>query len=211
MARLPEPPSRAALRRLDPPVQVLSAGTWLARVYFASGDHPVAWDMLRDWGPARLARFDHHLPDEHGRPHHQARAVLYCAPLGITCLAEVFQQSRVIDRARRDPFLAVFVLARPVRLLDLTGDFATRMGVSPAIHSGPRDGTRRWAIALHDAYELDGFQYLSSMHPGALAFVLHERASGALPASPSFNRPLSDPILTDIIDACAARLGYLKM
>lgn len=211
VAKLPDPPGRAALRRLEPSVQVLSAQTWVARVYFAGGDHPMAWNTFRDWGPARLARFDHQLPDERGQPRHQARAVLYGAPLGLTCIAEVFQHSRVIDRLRRDPFLTIFQLARPVRLLDLTGEFATRMGASLAIHSGPRDRTRRWAVALDDAYGLDGFHYLSSMHPGAVAFVLNERARDALPASPAFNRPLADPILTDVIDACATRLGYLKM
>jgi len=211
VAKLPEPPDRAALRRLDPPVHVLPAQSWIARVYFAGGRHPSAWNGFRDWGPSPLARFDHHLPDADGHPHRQARAVLYGAPEGLTCIAEVFQQSRAIDRVRRDPFLAIFPLARPVRLLDLTGEFATRMGASLAIHSGPRDRTRRWAIALDDAYALAGFRYLSSMHPGAIAYVLNERARDALPASPSFNRALSDPILTDTIDACAARLGYLKM
>ncbi len=128
----------------------------------------------------------------------------------MTCLAEVFQHSRAIDRVRRDPFLVIFELVRAVRLLDLTGEFTTRMGASLAIHSGPRDRTRRWAVALHEAYGFDGFLYLSSMHPGAKAMVLNERASDALPQSPSFNRALDDPILTDVIDACAARLGYLK-
>jgi hypothetical protein len=95
-------------------------------------------------------------------------------------------------------------------LLDLTGEFATRMGASPASHSGPRDRARRWAVALDDAYALDGLRNLSSTRPGATAVVLDERARDALPVLPAFNRALSDAILTDVIDACAARLAYLR-
>ena len=188
----------------------MPAGTALARIYFAGGDHPMAWREFRHWGPVSLARFDHHRPDASGRPLLQAHGVFYCAPLAMTCVAEVFQLSRVIDRVRREPYLAIFDLARDVRLLDITGEFATRMGASLAIHSGPRHRTRRWAAALYDAFDCDGLLYHSSMHPRAQAIVLTERAIDALPPTPEFNRPLADPSLTDVIDACAQRLGYLK-
>jgi hypothetical protein len=52
--------------------------------------------------------------------------------------------------------------------------------------------------------------YPSSMHPGTHAIVLTEQAQDALPDWPDFNRPMADPSLTDILDACAFRLGYLK-
>lgn len=210
MAKLPDPPSVAFLRSLDPPVVRLLTGTALARIYFAGGDHPVAWSDFRHWGPVRHARFDHHLLDAPGRAQLQARGVLYCAPLAMTCVAEVFQQSRVIDRVRREPYLTMFDLARNVRLLDITGEFATRMGASLAIHSGSRNRARLWAAALYDAFDCDGLLYNSSMHPRAQAIVLSERAIDALPPAPDFNRPLADPSLTDVIDACAHRLGYLK-
>jgi len=48
------------------------------------------------------------------------------------------------------------------------------------------------------------------MHAGALAVALSERAGDALPESPIFNRPLADPAVTDILDDCTHRLGYLK-
>lgn len=48
------------------------------------------------------------------------------------------------------------------------------------------------------------------MHPGAPAIALNERVGDAMPAAPLSNRPLSDPPLTDVIDALTHGLGYLK-
>ncbi len=211
MAKLGKPPAASILRDLEPPWASLRAGRdRLARIYHASGPHPVAWNQFRAWGPARNARFDHHQPDAAGEPQVQSRGILYCARQGITCIAEVFQGTRVVNRYANDPYLCVLSPKRDLKLLDLTGEFATRMGASLAIHSGPRHRAREWARALHDAYDHDGLLYLSSMHPGASAIALNERAEDAMPAAPLSNRPLSDPLLTDVIDALTHRLGYLK-
>lgn len=210
MAKLPDPPADLASR--TPDIHTLPAGASLARLYYASGAHPVAWDQFRHWGPGSGARFDHHLPDAAGRAHVQERGILYCAEQGITCLAEVFQASRAIDRTRGDPHLVAFSTQQPLRLIDLTGEFATRMGASLAIHSGPRSRTRMWARALYDAFgNAHGLLYLSSMHPSGRAIALNERAHPAIPPSPDFNRALADPVLTDIVDECIDRLGYRKV
>ena len=182
----------------------------LVRICYARGPHPVAWHAFRAWGPAHNARFDHHLHDASGAPRQQSRKILCCARQGITCLAEVFQATRVVNRIDDDPYLCVFTPVRDLRLLDLTRRFATRMGASLAIHSGPRDRSREWARALYAAFDHDGLLYLSSMDAGAPAIALNERAEDALPAAPLSNRPLSDPLLTDVIDALTHRLGYLK-
>lgn len=211
MAKLGRPPAADTLRRLDPPRVILHAGrVKLVRIYYASGPHPVAWRAFRAWGPSRNARFDHHLPDAAGAPHAQSRKILYCAEQGITCIAEVFQATRVVNRFDYDPYLCVFTPTRDLTLLDLTGVFATRMGASLAIHSGPRHKAREWASALYDAFDHDGLLYLSSMHPGATAIALNECAEDAMPDAPLSNRPLSDPLLTDVLDAHTHRLGYLK-
>lgn len=211
MVKLGKPPAAEVLRRLNPPRTTLRAGRdRLARIYHASGQHPMAWNAFRAWGPARNARFDHHLPDDAGAPHAQSRKILYCAKRGITCIAEVFQATRVVNRTDGDPYLCVFSPARNLTLLDLTGRFATQMGASLAIHSGPRHWAREWARALYDAFDHDGLLYLSSMDPGAPAIALNERAEDAMPAVPLANRPLNDPLLTDVIDAHTHRLGYLK-
>lgn len=211
MAKLGKPPALDVLRALDPPRATILAGQdRLVRIYYASGPHPVAWNEFRVWGPATNARFDHHLPKDSGEPHAGSRKVLYCAKQGITCIAEVFQATRVVNRIDNDPYLCVFSPKRELTLLDLTGRFATRMGASLAIHSGPRNRAREWARALYEAFDCDGLLYLSSMDPGAPAIALNERAEDAMPEAPLSNRPLSDPLLTDVIDAHTHRLGYLK-
>jgi hypothetical protein len=211
VVKLGKPATVEFLRALDPPVATIRAGhDRLARIYFAGGAYPVAWHEFRAWGPAPLARFDHHLPDAEGQPRAQPRKVLYCARRGITCIAEVFQAARVVNRVDGDPYLCVFSPRRDLRLLDLTGRFATRMGASLAIHSGPRHRSREWARALHEAYDFDGLLYLSSMDSGASAIALNERAEDGLPDAPLLNRPLADAMLTDVIDAQTHRLGYRK-
>jgi hypothetical protein len=134
MAKLGSPPAASVLRQLDPPWVRLRAGEdKLARIYHASGPHPVAWNQFRTWGPARNARFDHHQPDASDHPRAQSRGILYCATQGMTCLAEVFQGTRVVNRTDDDPYLCVFACTRNLKLLDLTGEFATRMGASLAM------------------------------------------------------------------------------
>jgi len=211
VAKLGKPPAADLLRDLDPPwASVRAAEDKLARIYYASGPNRVAWNEFRAWGPAHNARFDHHQPDAGGEPHVQSRKILYCAKQGMTCFAEVFQGTRVVNRADNDPYLCVFSPTRDLKLLDLTGRFATRMGASLAIHSGPRSRAREWAGVLYDAFDHDGLLYLSSMDPGAPAIALNERAEDAMPDTPLSNRPLNDPLLTDVIDALIHRLGYLK-
>ena len=149
-----------------------AADTKLARIYFAAGPHPSRWNQFRSFGPT-AARWDHHLPNAHGAAVEQDRAVYYCARDVDTCAAEVFQSTRRIDRTRDAPWLVVFALREAVTLLDLRGTFATKMGASTAIHSGPRSRARAWARELYDAYpDLQGLYYGSSMNGHAPAVAL---------------------------------------
>lgn len=210
MSKFPHSPGVAALRAIAPKIAILAAGTRLARIYSAAGAHPVAWNEFRRFGPLD-ARWDHHLPGRDGLPRLQARSILYAALDGETCVAEAFQLDRTIDRVATSPWLVVFALARPVRLLDLSGPFATRIGASTAIHSGPRSRAREWARDLYDAYpKLHGIQYASSMNGGKPAVALNERihASSAFPRHPLANRPLGDDALADMLETCAESLGY---
>jgi hypothetical protein len=206
LVKLPEPPSPAELAaRVAPEVRTLVAGTELWRVYFRAGRHAMAWSWLRAFGPVPGGRFDPHLPP----PHAQARAVLYAALEGPTCLAEVFQDGRTIDLRRNEPWLVAFALAAPLSLLDLTGAWPTRAGASMALASGPRPRAQRWARAIYEAWPgLQGIYYPSCMHANRPAVALFERATGALPERPVFHRALADPPLLAPISAAAAQLGY---
>jgi hypothetical protein len=205
LAKFPEPPAAADLAAIAAEIRTLASGTELWRIYFRGGAHPTLWNGLRAFGPTPRGRFDHHLPP----PRPQRRRVLYAAEHGPTCLAEVFQDTRVIDRAGRDPWLVAFALRAELRLLDLTAAWPTRAGASMAISSGPRSRAQRWSRAIYAAYpEVQGIYFPSSMHGNRPAVALYERAATALPRAPSFHRPLLDPALLPVLERAAHELGY---
>jgi len=201
MAKLPEPPNRLAI---PPEILTRPSGARGWRIYFAGGGHPTTWQAFRFFGPTS-SRFDHHDPP----PALQARGILYAADSPLTCLAEVFQATRIIDRVSNAPWLVAFDSARDVPLLDLTGTWPTRAGGSMAIASGPRPRARRWSRAIYATYpDIEGLRYASSMHANRPALALYERARNAVPAAPVFHRALSDPALVPRLNAAAATLGY---
>jgi hypothetical protein len=210
VAKFPSSPGVAALSALAPAVHVLPAGNTLARVYYARSARPQSWDQLRYFGPLN-SRWDHQVPDVDGNPQAQERGIYYAAADAKTCLAEVFQVTRRIDRVFHAPWLVVFETLGSLKLLDLTGDFATRMGASMAIHSGSRGRARGWSCDLYEAYpEIQGILYAASMHGGAPAMALNERAlQGPLfPAHPLFHRALADDVMLDPLKHAARELGY---
>jgi len=208
VAKLPEPPAIATLRGIPPDMEVLPAGTRLYRIYFRGGRHPGGWGRFRNFGPLPHARFDHH-PEPAGV---HERAIVYAA-VGedaiATCVAEAFQEGRLVDTRRRDPQLAAFHLLEDVPLLSLRGRWPTRAGASANINSGPRPRCRRWSRAIYEAYpDVFGLLYASSMNGNRPAVALYERATRALPEAPDFNRPLSDAALLVPLERIASSIGY---
>lgn len=207
---MPKAPHRPDLDRLHSEQSAwhtVGAGELLWRIYFRAGEHPSRWNQFRTFGPID-ARFDHHLDDGPSA----GRSVMYAAASPVTCLAEGFQKTRTIHRTHRSPALVGFATARPLNLLDLTGPFATRIGASMGLMTGPRSVARSWARGLYSAYpDAQGLAYPSSMHGNAVAVVLTERADPAqvLPASPSFHRTLNDPAMMTLLKNAARELGYL--
>jgi hypothetical protein len=210
MAKFPNSPGASALAEITPTLITLPAGSALARVYYTSSAHPLAWNQFRSFGPLNF-RWDHHLPTVAGEPREQGPTVYYAAANAVTCLAEVFQATRRIDRVYQAPWLVIFNTLRALSLLDLTGDFATRMGASMAIHSGSRGRARGWAQDLYEAFaDAEGLVCASSMPGGAPAFALNERALRAtlFPPHPEFHRALADDVLLDPLKHAAQALGY---
>lgn len=205
MPKFPEPPPAAMLAAIPLDEQTVATGTRVWRIYFQSGRYATTWDSFRDYGPAD-GRFDHHLQP----PRKQERAILYGAWEGVTCFAEVFQETRTIDRFRDDPFLVAFELMRPVRLLDLSGPWPTRAGASMAINSGQRARARRWSVNIYDAYrKIDGLLYCSSMNSNKPAMALYERARSAMSAHPIFHRALADPTMVTVVNRAALIFNYV--
>jgi RES domain len=208
VAKFPGPPGVARLRDITPQTRILAADTILARIYFAGGPHPSRWNQFRSVGPT-AARWDHHLPNARGVPVEQNRAVFYCAPDIGTCAAEIFQATRRIDRTRNAPGLVVLALRESVTLLDVRGTFATTIGASTAIHSGPRSRARAWARELYEAYpDIQGLYYGSSMNGHAPAVTLNERAQQTMPEQPQFHRALNDDLLVETLQQIALHLSY---
>jgi hypothetical protein len=211
LPKFPQPPLVEALREIPPEIKRLATGTRVWRVYFRGGPHPGRWNSLRAFGPT-TARFDHQLPDAPGQPWEQDRAMQYLALDGITPLAEVFQDSRVIDRAARSPWLVAYDLAQDLELLDLTGTYPTRVGASMLINCGSRPRARLWSRAFYAAYpEIQGLYYASCTRGGRPSLVLYERGAAAIPSHPAFHRALSDKALRMTLRNAAARLKYLLL
>ena len=204
MEALPDPPARFSI---PPILQTCAAGTRLWRIYFGVGAHPGRWNAFRYFGPITSSRFDHHLPPRQA----QTRGILY-ATLGphaiLTALGEVFQETRVIDRRRNEPWLAAIDLAGTVPLLDTGGDWPVRAGGNMAINSGNRGQARSWSQVIYDSYtDIQGIWYPSSITNRECA-ALYERASGALPPAPAFNERLDSPKLLAWLSQLAEALNY---
>lgn len=216
MAKLPRtPPSVADLVSLGADTTILPSGSQFAKVYFAGGAYPTAWDDFRYFGPTD-SRFDHHLLDASGNPHIQTRGIMYLATAIsgtdnslATCLAEVFQRSRTIDRHRRVPYFCIFKTTRDLKFLDVKGTWITKAGASLAISTGPRSVVQKWSQNFYDAFnDIDGVHYASSMGGANNAFALFERGKDALPADFELNRSLTDPSLQTALITAANKIGY---
>jgi len=204
MPKLPEPPPVAELVRIGSDVYAVPAKTRLWRIYFRGGDHPVRWSDFRAFGPTN-SRFDHHLLPKAV----QDRKILYASQHGETAFAEVFQDGRVIDRFRNQPWLVAFDVVSAINLLDLTGNWPTRAGASMTINSGPRPRARQWSQHIYAAYpDISGLWYASSMDANRPAIALYERAEHTMPDRPVFNRSLADGALASMIVRAAKRFGY---
>lgn len=201
MVKFREPPDTLAL---PAELKILPIGSALWRVYFVGGRHPATWNGFRQFGPT-TSRFDHHDPP----PSLQKKGILYAAAEAITCLAEVFQAARVIDRNASQPWLVGFRTVRELSLLDLTSTWPTRAGASMALNTGPRPRAQRWSRLIYATYPgVDGIYYPSAMHANRPSLALFERAQRSLPTTPMFNRALADSTLLHRIGSAAHSLGY---
>lgn len=197
---LPPPPGRLAATAAD---ITAYPDLTLWRVHFTSGEHVLAWDQLRHFGPTEN-RFDPHFPP----PSVQERAVCYTGQTVAVALAEVYQRTRVVNRTFRNPYLTGWQPARPLHLLDLTGEWPVRNGTSHALNTGRRDHCRAWARAIHTRWpSLDGLLHSSAITGGA-AVTLFTRAADSFPRAPVFRSPLSDPATSALVRDIAERINY---
>ena len=205
MPKFPEPPGVDELRELHADVLVLPTETWIWRIYFRVPPGRGGWNVFRGFGPVGKSRFDHQVPP----PRVQERKLLYAAAEPLTCIAEVFQADRIIDANKGDPWLVGIAVERDLQMLDLTGRWPTAAGASMTLNSGARERAQEWSRVIYEAYpQIDGLWYGSSMNANLPSIALYERAENAMPESPIFHRPLSDPVLASTLGSAARRFGY---
>jgi hypothetical protein len=203
VVKLPLPPDPSRLQHRQSDIRQLGNRV-LWRIHRTSGEHVVAWNALRYWGPATAARFDPQPPP----PAISERGVSYAALDVPTALAEVFQQTRVINTRRGDPYLTAWRATRSLSLLDLTGAWPVRNGASFTLNTGRRDYCRAWARAIHTAWpQLDGLRHRSSM-TGRLIVTLFTHAADTFPPRPLLSLPLRHPGLQADLLAAAGQIGY---
>lgn len=204
MAKLPLPPPPGALRRrAGAEMWAIDVPEVMWRVRRTSGRFPSRWDEFRHFGPLASARFDPHEPP----PREQEEGVAYFAATWQTCLAEVFQAARVINSRRDGPFITAVRPVRPLRLLDLRGDWPIHIGASHHLTTGRKDHCRAWARAFRAAWpDADGLASVG-IDSGTVV-TLFTPAMNILGAAPVFDRPLADATIREHLAAAAEAIGY---
>lgn len=206
MSTLPPPPADLASRSRTE--HRLAAGTVLWRIHATTGDHPMAWNGLRYWGPT-TSRFDPQ-PGPPAPPGLDGRGVAYLATDLPTALAEVYQRTRLIDTRRGDPYLTAFATARDVDLLDMTGTASLRLGAAATI-TADRDyrATQAWARAIVTTWpHTPGLWHTSAMSQGPCVTVYDHGARSIFPTRPSLSLPLSHPGLLPRLVTAATEIAY---
>lgn len=177
----------------------------LWRIHRTAGEHVLPWDGCRTYGPVPTGRYDPH-PDPPGE--HPGCGVTYAAADLRTALAESFQRSRTVNVHGDAPYATSWAPVRPLRLLDLTGDWALRNGAAHALAYAPRSTCRAWSRAIHASWDdLDGLWAPSTLDATPI-LALYEQAHSAVPAAPAFSRPLAHPLLWSIVNHHAGAIGY---
>ncbi|WP_372453036.1 RES family NAD+ phosphorylase [Mycolicibacterium xanthum] len=207
---LPDPPTPSAMRAVgigDDETRTIDREAVWWRVHRTEGEHVLAWNALRSFGP--VLRFD---PRPLPKGDHPRHGVWYGASTPDAALAEAYQVGRVIDRAHGRPYLTGLSFTRTLTVLDLgtdsRGAWVTRAGGTFAISTAPHAVTRQWARTIAQAFpDLDGLRY-NSRFAGHPCVALFMPAASAMPTRPTLSLPLSHPAMAIRIAGAAKRLGY---
>jgi hypothetical protein len=203
VAKLPLPPSPETLRGTGEPAWAKNVPEVLWRIRLTRGDHPCAWNGFRAYGPLPSGRFDPHQPP----PRIQTEAVAYFGADWQVCLAEVFQQTRIVDSRTNDPFLTGISPSRTLQLIDLRGLWPLTVGASHHINTARKDHRRAWARAIRRAWpHADGL--VSTGITAGTMITLYNPGRDALGQHAVFDRPLADEAIEDHIAAATAQISY---
>lgn len=166
---------------LNPPPQPLfktfPTGTQIVRIFDPSR-YQTGPLTFRHYGP--LARFDH---QRGTKPCDDLDRGIYYAALTLSsCVVEVFGDTRVIDITAEQ--VALITLTQPLKLLDLRGAGAMRVGSVVALTNvAHRPLSQAWSRHFYEREDwftcIDGLIYANA-HNGEDALALYERAQPSL-------------------------------
>lgn len=204
-SKIPLPPATLTIG----PSDIVPYTGFLYRVYPTEGDHPQDWDELREYGPIPGMRFDPHPPPTGDHP---GVGVMYTALAPSTALAEVYQDSHIIDRTLKGNALVTWEVTRPLELLDLTQHWPVRNHGAAAMQMGDKEHTPAWAHAIHTQFghRIDGLFHRSSVDNQPM-ITLFERSKDSFPDRPDFNELLTDPACDPVILKACTTLNYASV
>lgn len=204
MAKLPRPPTPEVLyERGNPPPWAEDIPEIIWRVRRTRGGHPMQWNAFRSFGPLATARFDPHDPPARV----QRESVAYFGATWPVCLAEVFQDTRVIDTRLGTPFITGVRPTRKLQLIDLRGGWPLSIGASHHINTGRKDHSRGWGRAMRRAWpNADGLA--STGIDAGTVVTLFAPAQGSLGSAPVFDRPLADEAIEVELATAAEAIGF---
>ena len=197
---------------VDPLFVNLDPKTILIRIYKTRYGNALDFNHFGSDG-----RFDHH--EAKGKPNNK-RGVYYISPITDStseddqikaldsCLAEIAGETKIIDN-RADVRKVCWVNAnRPLKLLDLRGDGASRVGAYDEISPDPdRSRTQSWSRYFYQTYtDIDGIIYTSA-RIRVDAVILYERAENCLDLQDDVY--MSDPDLYPLMIQLAQDRGII--
>lgn len=204
--RLTEPPEPEGLPEpTASEIVTIDAGEVWARLYWHAGRFPTRWDRFRHVALPTPRRFD-----AFGAP--GVDGVAYGAvPHGpgppedisalATCMAEIAQATGTLDRLDQRTF-AVVELPAPIRLLDVSSDWATRAGAGTHLSTGPHRVTSGWARAIATRWpDLHGVASIGATRPAGRVVALWSPRCAVQVATSTLLvvRTLDDPVIREAL------------
>lgn len=185
------------------PEDFIPYGGALFTIYPTTGPHRRPWNQLRTYGPVD-SRWD---PQPEPPAEYPDHGVLYAATDVTTSFAEVFQDRRAITLSGNRG-LAGWQPARALRLLNLTGMWATHNGASASLHAANKNACRAWARQIRHTWpDIDGLYVPSTMTLRPMV-VIYTPATDSFPAGPSVARALTHRDLAAMITDAADELEW---
>lgn len=135
---------------------------------------------------------------------------MYTATTANTAFAEVFQESRMIDRDADGPVIAAWQPSRELQLLDLTSTWPVQNGASASMMMDDKANTQAWAQAIFAQFggDIDGLYHQSSItNEPMVTLFLRVKVLDAFPKRPRLWVSLADDQANWLVEDA---VDYLK-